>query len=158
VAVSIIVAMAQNRVIGRANGLPWKLSADLKRFKSITMGNHIVMGRKTYESIGRLLPGRTTVIVSRQEGYGVEGAVVVSSLEEAIALSDDLFVIGGGQIYEKALPLAERIYLTRVAAEVEGDTYFPEVDWEGWKLFEEESHPADEKNDHSYTFETWERS
>ena len=150
--------MAQNRVIGRANGLPWKLSADLKRFKSITMGNHIVMGRKTYESIGRLLPGRTTVIVSRQEGYGVEGAVVVSSLEEAIALSDDLFVIGGGQIYEKALPLAERIYLTRVAAEVEGDTYFPEVDWEGWKLFEEESHPADEKNDHSYTFETWERS
>ena len=157
-AVSIIVAMAQNRVIGRANGLPWKLSADLKRFKSITMGNHIVMGRKTYESIGRLLPGRTTVIVSRQEGYGVEGAVVVSSLEEAIALSDDLFVIGGGQIYEKALPLAERIYLTRVAAEVEGDTYFPEVDWEGWKLFEEESHPADEKNDHSYTFETWERS
>jgi dihydrofolate reductase len=122
------------------------------------MGHHIVMGRKTYESIGRLLPGRTTVIVSRQEGYTVEGAVVVSSLEEAIALSDDLFVIGGGQIYEQALPLADRIYLTRVEVEVEGDTYFSEVDWKGWKLVEKESHPADEKNDHPYTFETWERS
>ncbi|MDP6959532.1 MAG: dihydrofolate reductase, partial [Planctomycetota bacterium] len=143
--------MAQNRVIGRANGLPWKLSGDLKRFKSITMGHHIVMGRKTYESIGRLLPGRTTVIVSRQEGYGVEGAVVVSSLEEAIALSDDLFVIGGGQIYAQALSLAERIYLTRVAAEVEGDTYFPEVDWSGWRRVDEESHSADEKNDHACT-------
>ena len=157
-AVSIIVAMAENCVIGRANGLPWKLSSDLKRFKSLTMGHHIVMGRKTYESIGRLLPGRTTVIVSRQEGYTVEGAVVVSSLEEAIALSDDLFVIGGGQIYEQALPLADRIYLTRVQVEVEGDTYFPEVDWAGWRRVEEESLLAGEKNDHPYVFETWERS
>ncbi len=157
-AVSIIVAMAENRVIGRANGLPWKLSADLKRFKALTMGHHIVMGRRTYESIGRLLPGRTTVIVSRREGYAVEGAVVVSSLEEAIALSDDLFVIGGGQVYEEVLPLADRIYLTRVQAAVDGDTWFPEVDWKGWKLLAQESHPADGKNDHPYTFETWNRS
>lgn len=156
--VSLIVAIAENGVIGRKGGLPWRLSTDLRRFKALTMGHHIVMGRKTYESIGRLLPGRTTVIVSRREGYAIEGAVVVSSLEEAVRLSDDLFVIGGGQVYEQALPLADRMYVTRVQAEVDGDTLFPEVEWEDWKLVEQESHPADGKNDHPFAFETWERS
>ena len=123
--VSIIVAMAENGVIGRDMDLPWHISADLKRFKALTMGHHIVMGRKTFESIGRLLPGRTTVIVTRQPDYQVDGAVIVNSLGAAQAAATDdseLFIIGGGQIYEIALPLADRLHVTRVHTEVDGDT------------------------------------
>ena len=156
--VSLIVAIAENGVIGRKGGLPWRLSTDLRRFKALTMDHHIVMGRKTYESIGRLLPGRSTVIVTRQQEYEVEGAVVVRSLEEAFALAPDTFVIGGGQVYEQALPRVDKLYVTRVHVDVDGDTLFPEVEWEEWKLVEQESHPADGKNDHPFTFETWDRS
>ncbi len=158
--VSIIVAMAENGVIGRDMDLPWHISADLKRFKALTMGHHIVMGRKTYESIGRLLPGRTTVIVTRQSDYQVEGAVIVNSLEAAQAAAtgdSELFIIGGGQIYEIALPLADRLHVTRVHTEVDGDTSFPAVDWDQWELVSAERHGADEKNDHDFTFESYQR-
>lgn len=159
-AISIIVAFAENSVIGRDMDLPWHISADLKRFKALTMGHHIVMGRKTYESIGRLLPGRTTVIITRQENYHVEGAVVINSFNEAHAMAaqdSELFIIGGGQIYEIALPFARKLYVTRVHTEVEGDTKFPEVQWNDWKLVSVEHHTADEKNDHDYSFEAYEK-
>ena len=158
--VSIIVAMAENGVIGRDMDLPWHISADLKRFKALTMGHHIVMGRKTFESIGRLLPGRTTVIVTRQPDYQVDGAVIVNSLGAAQAAATDdseLFIIGGGQIYEIALPLADRLHVTRVHTEVDGDTSFPAVDWDQWELVSAERHGADEKNDHDFTFESYQR-
>ncbi len=158
--VSIIVAMAENGVIGRDMDLPWHISADLKRFKALTMGHHIVMGRKTYESIGRLLPGRTTVIITRQADYHVAGAVVVHSLEAARAVAaedSELFIIGGGQIYELALPLAEKLHITRVHTEVDGDTLFPDVHWEDWQLIGAERHSADEKNDYDYTFESYQK-
>ena len=158
--VSIIVAMAENGVIGRDMDLPWHISADLKRFKALTMGHHIVMGRKTFESIGRLLPGRTTVIVTRQSDYQVDGAVIVNSLEAAQAAATDdseLFIIGGGQIYEIALPLADRLHVTRVHTEVDGDTSFPAIDWDQWELVSAERHGADEKNDYDFTFESYQR-
>jgi len=163
--VSLVVAMSENRVIGRDGDMPWRLSADLKRFKQLTMGHAIVMGRKTYESIGRLLPGRTTIILSRQAGYQVEGAIVVADLEQATAAAltahpetAELFVIGGGQIYEIALPVATSLYLTRVVAEIsDGDTWFPEVDWSQWRQVHQESIPADEKNDYPTSYEIWRR-
>lgn len=158
--VSIIVAMAENGVIGRDMDLPWHISADLKRFKALTMGHHIVMGRKTFESIGRLLPGRTTVIVTRQPDYQVDGAVIVNSLEAAQAAATDdseLFIIGGGQVYEIALPLADRLHVTRVHTEVDGDTSFPAIDWDQWELVSAERHGADEKNDYDFTFESYRR-
>ena len=158
--VSIIVAMAENGVIGRDMDLPWHISADLKRFKALTMGHHIVMGRKTFESIGRLLPGRTTVIVTRQPDYQVDGAVIVNSLGAAQAAATDdseLFIIGGGQVYEIALPLADRLHVTRVHTEVDGDTSFPAIDWDQWELVSAERHGADEKNDYDFTFESYRR-
>lgn len=163
--VSLVVAMSENRVIGRDGDMPWRLSSDLKRFKQLTMGHAIVMGRKTYESIGRLLPGRTTIILSRQAGYQVEGAIVVADLEQATAAAsaahpdtDDLFVIGGGQIYEIALPMAATLYLTRVLAEIpDGDTWFPEVDWSQWQQVHQEAIPADAKNEYPTSYEIWRR-
>ena len=124
------------------------------------MGHNVVMGRKTFESIGRLLPGRTTVIVTRQSDYQVDGAVIVNSLEAAQAAATDdseLFIIGGGQVYEIALPLADRLHVTRVHTEVDGDTSFPAVDWDQWELVSAERHGADEKNDHDFTFESYQR-
>ncbi|MGY8771410.1 MAG: dihydrofolate reductase [Pirellulales bacterium] len=159
--ISLIVAQSENRVIGRNGDMPWRLSSDLKRFKSITMGHHIVMGRKTYESIGRLLPGRTTVIITRQADYQVEGAVIADSLESAItkaAGDDELFIVGGGQIYASSLTQANKIYQTRVHTEInDGDTFFPEVDWTHWNKIHSEDIAADEKNDFETTFEVWQR-
>jgi dihydrofolate reductase len=137
--VSLIVAMARNGVIGKDNQLPWHLPEDLKRFKRLTMDHHIIMGRKTYESIGKLLPGRTSVIVTRRQDYLVPGAVVVHSLEEAIARSandDQIFVIGGAEIYHTALPFADRLLITQIDREVAGDTVFPSVDWSHWQEIE----------------------
>jgi len=134
--VSLLVAMARNRVIGAQGRLPWHIPADLKRFKALTMGHHIVMGRKTFESIGRLLPGRTTVILTRQPAYRVPGAIVVRSLDEALEEchgDDEIFVIGGGELYREALPRADRIYLTEVDGEFAGDTYFPQLDRNQWQ-------------------------
>jgi dihydrofolate reductase len=130
---SLIAAMAENRVIGADNRLPWHLPEDLKHFRKLTSGHPVILGRKTYESIGRLLPNRTNVIVTRNPAYRVEGAVIVGSLDEAIAAAtrapggDEVFVIGGAEIYALALPRADRIYLTEVHQHVEGDAYFPEL-------------------------------
>lgn len=152
---SLIVAMSENGVIGRDGDLPWRLSADLKRFKKITMGHHIVMGRKTYESIGRLLPGRTSVILTRQPDLTAEGAVVAHSLDEALEIArddDEVFVIGGAELYDRALPRVDRIYLTLVNAHVAGDTTFPEFEPSDWKVIEKTSHDADQRNELPHTF------
>jgi dihydrofolate reductase len=158
--VSLIVAMARNRVIGADNAIPWHLPNELQLFKKTTMGHHIIMGRKTYESINRLLPGRTTVIVTRQQDYGVPGAVVTHSLKEAIAASrgdTEIFVIGGAQIFEAALPLAGRIYLTTVDAEPAGDTYMPELAPAQWQETSSQAFTADEKHVYNYRFSTYDR-
>jgi len=134
--ISIIAAMARSRVIGAHNELPWHLPEDLKRFRALTMGHHIIMGRKTFESLGRLLPGRVTVIVTRQSGYVVEGAKVTHSLTEAVgACADDeeVFIIGGGEIYRDALPIANRLYLTEIDADFVGDAWFPTFDLAEWR-------------------------
>jgi dihydrofolate reductase len=146
---SIIVAMARNRVIGADGRIPWHLPDDLRRFKRLTMGHHLVMGRKTFESIGRLLPGRTSVIVTRQPQYAAPGAIVAHSFEDAIracAGDDEIFVIGGADIYRCALPLADRIYLTLVDAAPEGDARMPEFEAGEWRESEAESVAANERH------------
>ena len=158
--ISLIVAMSENRVIGRNNRLPWHLPADLQRFKALTMGHTIVMGRKTWDSIARLLPGRRTVIVTRNRGFRVDGALVTGSLQEAIEASRadaEIFVIGGEQIFRLALPLADRIYLTTVAAHCEGDTYMPAWDAGEWREIASESHRASSQNPLAWRFEILDR-
>jgi len=158
--VSLIVAMAKNRVIGVNNTLPWHLPADLKHFKSLTMGHHIVMGRKTYESIGKPLPGRTSVVVTRNADYSVPDVIVVSSLEAAIsACGDDeeIFVIGGAELYRQAIDLADRIYLTEIDADISGDAHFTELDRKLWQETGRDSHAPDEKNRHPYHFVVYDR-
>jgi dihydrofolate reductase len=163
--ISLVVAHSRNRVIGREGQLPWRLSGDLKRFKQLTMGHHLLMGRKTLESIGRILPGRTSLVLTRQTNYqpppGCEAARQVGDLDAALALTaqagdDELFVIGGGEIYRLVLPQADRIHLTLVDAEIEGDTTFPELDLARWSLVSDERHPADEKNEFGYFEQVWE--
>lgn len=158
-----VVAAADNDVIGKDNQLPWRLPADLQRFKALTMGKPVIMGRKTWESIGRPLPGRLNVILTRT-GLGdlPEGCVVVRSLEEALAHpdvrdADEVVIIGGEQIFREALPLCERLELTRVHADVEGDAHF-HFDPEGWVLEKSERRAPDEKNAHPMTYETWRRA
>jgi dihydrofolate reductase len=158
--ISLIVAMAKNRVIGANNRIPWRLPGEQQLFKRLTMGHHIVMGRKTYESIGRLLPGRTTVIVTRQTGYDVPGALVAHSLKDAInaaARDDEIFVIGGAELFREALPLASRLHLTLVDTEVEGDTFMPDVDLAQWKEITREHFPVDEQNPYAYTYARYDR-
>jgi dihydrofolate reductase len=133
---NIIVAMARNRVIGIDNQLPWQIPGELKYFKGLTMGHHIIMGRKTYESIGRPLPGRTTIIVTRDSNYAQAGCLVAHSLPEAIRFADgdeQVFFVGGSSLYEQALPLADRLYLTEIQADYDGDAYFPEFDRMVWR-------------------------
>jgi dihydrofolate reductase len=146
--------------------MPWHLSADLRRFKRLTMGHAILMGRKTWESIGRPLPGRTSIVISRQADYqtGDAKTLVAANLDAALQIAsradceqDQLFIIGGGAIYDMALPRAERLYLTRVHANVEGDVSFPAVDWQQWQIKEQSRHTADPLNDYSYSFEMYER-
>ena len=158
--ISIIVAVSTNNVIGAQGELPWRLSDDLQHFKKATMGKPIVMGRKTWESIGRPLPGRQNIVVTRQAGFRAEGCDVVMSFDEGIVAAGDaeeLMVIGGSQIYELALPQAGRLYLTRVHTEIEGDAFFPEVDAAAWRLISDEQHAADEKNEYPYSFQTYRR-
>ena len=158
--ISIIAAMAKNRIIGANNAIPWHLPGELRMFKAITMGHHIVMGRNTWESIGRLLPGRTTVVVTRQRNYKIAGAIVVPSLDEAIAAcgnDEEIFVIGGGQLYAAALPIADRIYLTEVDAEVEGDTRMPEFDLTHWNAGQATTYAADDKNPYCYKLTVFNR-
>ena len=153
--VSLIVAMAKNRVIGINNTLPWHLPADLKHFKTLTMGHHIVMGRKTYESIGKPLPGRTSVVVTRDANYAPPGVVVVNSLEAAISAcgkDEEIFVIGGSELFRQAIKCADRIYMTEIDADISGDTHFIEFERNIWQESERVSHAADEKNRYSYHF------
>ena len=158
--ISIIVAASENNVIGVAGELPWRLSSDLQHFKATTMGKPIVMGRKTWDSIGRPLPGRQNIVITRQAGYVAEGCDVVASLAEAAEAAGDeneIMVIGGSEIYSLALPLADRLYMTRVHAAVDGDAFFPEIDATEWRLIDEEHHEADERNEHPYSFRVFER-
>ncbi len=157
---TLIAAMSQNRVIGNNNELIWHLPADLKRFKALTSGHHIIMGRKTFESVGRPLPNRTNIIVTRQEDYKAEGCIIVNSLEEAIqkASSDgQAFIVGGAEIYKQSLKYANSIELTQIDSEYEGDSYFPEINPENWKLISEENYPADEKNKHNMRFQKYQK-
>ena len=154
--ISLIVAMASNRIIGQDGQMPWHLSADLKRFKQITMGHPIIMGRKTYEAIGRPLPGRTNIIISRSSAYQPEGCVLVNSVEAAIEhgcnLSDEVFVIGGAEIYKAALPLADNLYITQINKEFEGDTFFPEIDYKDWVEEQREEVSDNRAAGFSYSF------
>lgn len=161
-AVSLIVAVSSNGVIGRDGDLPWYLPADLGHFKRTTMGHHLIIGRRTWEEVGEPLPGRTMVVVTRSRRFAPEGAQVVRSVEEALELAtgdDEPFIGGGAQIYRIALArdLVDRIYLTRIHAEVEGDTFFPDIDLDEWELVSEEHHEADEKNEFDYSFLVYER-
>jgi len=161
--IAIIVAMSKNRVIGANGAIPWHLPEELKRFKRLTLGHHIIMGRKTWESIGRPLPGRTTVIITRQRGYGmpVPGVKIAHSLDDAIAACGDdreIFVIGGAELYVQALPRAGRLYLTTVDAEIAGDTSMPDFDAGKWCEVSSESFPADERHRHSFRCVTYERA
>ena len=152
---SIIVAMDRNRVIGRDDVLPWHISSDLKNFKKITMGKPIIMGRKTHESIGRPLPGRENIILTRDKNYQAEGCTVLHSLEEIFDHCEDVdevMITGGSEIYKQSLEQASRLYLTEVHTEIEGDTFFPEFDWNQWNEISREDHKADEKNEFDYSF------
>lgn len=160
--ISLIVAFDQNRGIGKANQIPWRLSADLKNFKTLTIGHHLIVGRKTVESIGRPLPGRVGVLITRAGDFTLPGWITVQSLEEAITLAracgeTELFIGGGAEIYALGIPLADRIYLTRVHAAVETDTFFPSFDEGAWEVIETWTHPADEKNAFSFTYQVLER-
>jgi len=150
---SIIVAVAHDGVIGVNNTLPWHLPEDLKRFRALTMGHHIIMGRKTYDSLGRLLPGRTTVIVTRNENYKVEGALVAHSLEAAIALCEDdeeVFLIGGAELYQAGLKLAHKLYITEIELDVAGDSFFPKLVSTEWQETEREAHTSEKGLKFSY--------
>ena len=161
--VSAIVATDKNGVIGKGGDIPWHLSADLKYFKRRTLNHHILMGRKSFESIGRPLPKRTNIIITRNPFYLASNCMVVPSLEAGLRLAEEngeeeAFVIGGGEIYKLAMPLLDRLYLTAVETEVEGgDTYFPDWVPEDWSLLSEDRHEPDEKNEHAYTFKVFER-
>lgn len=156
---SLIVAMAKNRVIGSNNQMPWHLPADFAYFKKVTTGHPVIMGRKTFESIGRPLPGRRNIVVSRNPDFRAQGIEVVASVREAIEMSQgrDPFVIGGATLYAEALPRADRIYLTEVDASPEGDTLFPILDQNAWREMTRESRNADEKNPHAMAFVVLER-
>lgn len=158
--ISTIVAVAQDNVIGRDNDIPWYLPADLKYFKKRTTGHHILMGRKCYQSIGKPLPNRTNIIVTRDPYFITSNCVVCHSIEEAIDVAyqngeEELFIIGGGTIYDQTSHLWDKIYLTEVDLKVEGDIYFPSINLNNWKLIEENRYKADEKNEHDYIFKTF---
>jgi dihydrofolate reductase len=160
--ISIIAALASNNAIGQGNRMPWHLSADLKRFKALTMGHHLIMGRKTFESIGRPLPGRTTIVVTRQNGFAAPDVVVAQSIDRALDIAKDdgeIFIAGGAEIYEQMIHRADRMYLTRVHADFDGDAFFPDFDdVTEWSLTDAEHHEPDEKNPLPYSFLAYERA
>lgn len=155
--VSLIVAADEMRGIGYRGGVPWHLSADLKRFKSLTMGHHVIMGRKTFESIGKALPGRTNVVITRQPEFEADEVIAVESLEDALTVArlageHETFIIGGGQVYAQALPHADQIYYTLVHTKAGADTFFPELEEGEWQETLLSEHPADENNDFPYSY------
>ncbi len=157
---SLIVAVSKNNVIGADNGLLWQMPADLKHFKAVTIGHTIIMGRKTYESIGRPLPERKNIVVTRQEDFKAEGCEVVNSLQDAVDLclrEQEVFIVGGGEIYKQAIHAADKIYLTRIYGMFEGDTVFPEINFSEWRLTKYLKHHSDAKNPFDYSFSEYER-
>jgi len=158
--ITLVVAVADNGVIGRDNALPWHLPEDLKRFKKLTMGKPIVMGRKTFESIGKPLPGRQNIVVTRDAGYQRDGITVVHSVDESLRAASDaaeIMVIGGADLFRLFLPRAGRLHLTRVHADIEGDVRMPIIDERDWIRVESERHELDDRHAHAYTFEIWEK-
>ena len=159
--ISLIVAASTNNVIGMDGGLPWHLPEDLKRFKMLTMGKPIIMGRVTHESIGRPLPGRTNIILTTNTNYMAPGCEVAMRLDQALALAgeaEEVMVIGGAYVYEAFLPMADRIYLTRVRANIDGDAYFPDLDPDEWTIRSKEEFPVDDDRDYGYSFQVLDRS
>ncbi len=170
---SIIAAIGQNNELGKDNQLLWQMPADMKHFRETTSGHPVIMGRKTFESIGRALPNRENIIITRDPQYFREGVIIVHSLEEAIerytksraskdiarhdSAESEIFIIGGGHVYEEALPYADRLYITHVDAKLPADTFFPEIDLRKWEKSHEEKFPSDEKNPYPYTFVTYEK-
>ena len=158
---TIIAAASENNALGKDNQLVWHLPDDFKRFKTITSGHYIIMGRKTFESFPKPLPNRTHIIITRQKNYEIpEGCLLASSLQKAINLcpkNEEVFIIGGGEIYKQAIAIVDKIDLTRVHTTIEADTFFPEIDTNTWELIFEEFHPKDEKHDYDFTFLTYAR-
>jgi dihydrofolate reductase len=158
--IAIVVAATDAGVIGKDNALPWRLPDDLKRFKQITLGKPVVMGRRTYESIGKALPGRLNIVVTRRIGFEAPGCTVVSSIAAALLAANDaseICVIGGGEIYNEILPRVDTIYLTRVHAELDGDVFLPALATDQWRETQREEHPADDRHPYSFSFLTLER-
>ncbi len=164
--ISLIAALTRNRVIGKNNDLPWHLPDDMKYFMQTTKGHHVIMGRKNYDSIPpryRPLPERTNIVITRQPDFNAPGCIVVHSLRQALDVAGaagekEAFVIGGAQIYKEALPYAHRLYLTEIDTELEGDTYFPDVDLSDWKEIYREHHPADNRHKYAFDFVIYERN
>ncbi|HKK76990.1 MAG TPA: dihydrofolate reductase [Saprospiraceae bacterium] len=160
--VSAIVAVAKNRVIGKDNDIPWYLSSDLKYFKKTTLNHHVIMGRKSFQSIGRPLPKRTNIILTRDPFFIATGCITAHTLEEALNIAhengeEEAFIIGGAQIYNIALPYLDKLYYTAVDAEPAGDILFPEINWGDWRLLSQKDHPAGERDDYPFSFKVYER-
>jgi len=159
--ISVIAAMSQNRIIGRDGALPWHLPTDLARFKSITTGHTVIMGRKTFESVGQPLPNRRTIVITRNNDYQCAGVLIAHSLDEALnhaAREDEIFILGGEAVYRIALPRADRLYLTIIHATIEGDTHFPPFDPDQWELVEDERHEPDDRHAYAFSFRRYERT
>lgn len=161
--ISLIVAAAENNAIGKENRLLWRLPNDMKFFKNTTWALPVIMGRKTYESMGsKPLRGRKNIVITRQDQWQASGVLVAKDMDDAIGLTkemdvNEIFIIGGGEIYKQAMPLAQRIYMTRVHSRPEGDTFFPAIDEKEWRLLSNTDHPADENHQYAYSFQVWER-
>lgn len=160
--ISLVVAAATNNAIGKDGKMPWHLPNDMKHFKNVTWGMPVVMGRKTFESLGKVLPGRKNIVISRQPDLKIDGTVTVKTIEDALFVAKqtdalEVMVIGGGEIYKTLFDKAKRIYLTRVEAEPEADTFFPSLNPKEWYLVSQKNQEADEKNDYNYSFQVWER-
>ena len=159
--ISLVVAASTNNIIGRDGELPWHIGEDLRHFKAVTMGHPIVMGRRTFESIGRALPGRLNIVVTRNPDYAAEGCTVVDSPAAALRVADgadEVMIIGGSEIYRLFLPMAERIYLTRVEVEIDGDASFPALEPDAWRLVDEQRFEADENREYTFRFQTLDRA
>lgn len=158
---TIVVAMGEKNGIGADNQLLWHLPKDLKHFKDLTSGHPIIMGRKTYESIGKALPNRTNIVISRKKNWFEEGILIVGSIKEAVKfakkIDENVFIIGGGNIYEQTMEIADKLEVTLVKAELKADTFFPKIDPKIWKLTEEVFHEKDEKNEYDFSFQTYEK-
>ena len=160
--ISLVVAAAENNAIGKDNQLLWHLPNDLKFFKNITWGMVVIMGRKTFEAVNKPLPGRINIVITRQADWNAEGTIAATDLQDALQKAkatncNEIFVIGGGEIYKQSMEIADKIYITRVHAALDGDTFFPEIDESKWQLISNQDFEADEKHKYAYSFQTWER-